>query len=344
MHLLLGAAGVLFASAVLAPLSAQYPQRFADLGSCPTLAGQIVRDCRVGYRTFGRLNEARDNAVLIPTWHGGRSETMTFLLGPEGWVDTTRYFAVLMDALGNGVSTSPSNSPTQAGADFPQITLEDMVAAEHRVVTGALGIRRLHAVLGWSMGGMQAIVWGARYPEAVERVISVAGTPRMASYDLYWVRSMMSLLTLAQRAAVPRDTLALRLAELWHTVATTPAHENTVSRDSMDLALAAEARTDWLVFDPDDNLLQLRAMAALDAPRLWHEGSTGGRPRMLLLFVPDDHVFTPEPFRHLARSSAADTVAFVSRCGHLAPLCETAEIGGLVRRYLEASTPRPRRG
>ena len=57
---------------------------------------------------FGRLNARRDNAVLVPTWHGGRSETMTFILGPDRWVDTTRWFAILVDKPGNGVSTSPS--------------------------------------------------------------------------------------------------------------------------------------------------------------------------------------------------------------------------------------------
>jgi homoserine acetyltransferase len=65
------------------PAAAQSSQRYADLGTCPTSRGEVVLECRVGYRTFGRLNERRDNAVLVPTWHGGRSETMTFILGPD---------------------------------------------------------------------------------------------------------------------------------------------------------------------------------------------------------------------------------------------------------------------
>jgi homoserine acetyltransferase len=122
------------------PAVAQSQQRFADLGTCPTSRGEVVRECRVGYRTFGRLNERRDNAVLVPTWHGGRSETMTFILGSDRWIDTTRYFAILVDKLGNGVSTSPSNSRSQPGRRFPRLTYGDMVAAQHRVVVEHLGM------------------------------------------------------------------------------------------------------------------------------------------------------------------------------------------------------------
>ncbi len=316
------------------PAVAQDRQRFADLGTCTTARGEVIRDCRIGYRTFGRLNARRDNAVLVPTWHGGRSETMTFILGPDRWVDTTRWFAILMDKPGNGVSISPSNSRSQAGRRFPRLTLGDMVAAEHRVVTEQLGIRRLHAVVGWSMGGMQAIEYALRFPEAVDRIVSVAGTPRMGSYDLYWVRSMLALLDLAGRSGLARDSLALRLADLWHTVATTPSNENGLLRDSVNAMVAAEARADWVGFHPEDNRLQLEAMSSFDALGEVRRAGVTARPRMLLLFMPDDHVTTAEPFREFARLTGGDTVEFSSACGHMAPVCETAAIGEHVRSYL----------
>jgi homoserine acetyltransferase len=329
----------IFIAAMLVALPAttvtQGRQRFADLGICSTARAEMVQDCRVGYRTYGKLNERRDNAVLVPTWHGGRSETMSFVLGRAAWVDTTRYFTILMDKPGNGVSTSPSNSRAQPGRRFPRLTVSDMVAAEHRVVVEHLGIRRLHAVVGWSMGGMQAVEWALRFPEAVDRIVSVAGTPRMGSYDIYWVRSMLSLIDLATRAEVPRDTFAMHLAELWHTVATTPAHENALSRDSVSRMIAAEARQDWLEFHPEDNRLQLEAMQRFDALGEVRRTTAAARPKMLLLFMPDDHVTTPESFRQFARLTGADTVAFASRCGHMAPVCETMAIGEHVRRYLE---------
>jgi homoserine O-acetyltransferase len=316
------------------PAVAQSGQRFVDLGTCTTARGEVIRECRIGYRTFGRLNARRDNAVLVPTWHGGRSETMTFILGSDRWVDTTRWFAILMDAPGNGVSISPSNSRSQSGRRFPRLTFGDLVAAERRVVTEHLGIRRLHAVVGWSMGGMQAIEYALRFPEAVDRIVSVAGTPRMGSYDMYWLRSMLTLIDLADRSGLARDTLALRLAELWHTVATTPGRENELPRDSVAAMIAAEARGDWIGFHPEDNRVHLEAVASFDA--LGEVRRTGGapRPRMLLLFVPDDHVTTAESFREFGRLTGSDTVEFSSECGHYAPVCETSAIGEHVRGYL----------
>jgi len=316
------------------PAVAQDGQRFADLGTCPTARGEVIRDCRIGYRTFGRLNARRDNAVLVPTWHGGRSETMTFILGPDRWVDTTRWYAILMDKPGNGVSISPSNSRWQPGRRFPRLTFADLVAAEHRVVTEHLGIRRLHAVVGWSMGGMQAIEYALRFPEAVDRIVSVAGTPRMGSYDLYWLRSMLTLIDLADRSSLPRDTLALRLADLWHTVATTPGKENALPRDSVAAMIAAEARADWIGFHPEDNRLALEAVASFDALGEVRRTGVTPRPRMLLLFMPDDHVTTAESFLEFARLTGSDTIEFPSGCGYMAPVCETAAIGEHVRGFL----------
>jgi len=249
-------------------------------------------------------------------------------------VDTTRYFAILMDAPGNGVSISPSNSRSQPGRGFPRLTFADLVAAEQRVLTQHLGIGRLHAVVGWSMGGMQAIEYALRFPEAVDRIVSVAGTPRMGSYDMYWVGSMLTLIDLADRSGLARDTLALRLAELWHTVATTPGKENALPRDSVARMIAAEARADWIGFHPEDNRVHLEAVASFDALGEVRRTSTTPRPRMLLVFMPDDHVTTAESFREFARLTGSDAVEFPSECGHYAPVCETSAIGEHVRGYL----------
>lgn len=320
------------------PGSAQEILHRAHLGSCLTAAGPTIAECTVGYRTFGRLNARRDNAVLVPTWYGGRSDGMRFLLGADAWIDTTRWFAILMDSPGNGVSISPSNSRTQPGRSFPRLTLEDMVAAQHRAVTEHLGIRRLHAVVGWSMGGMQALSWALRYPGAVGRVVSVAGTPGMGTYDRFWVRGMLTLLELAGRSRLPQDSLALRLAELWHLVGTTPERENLLPRDSVDVMLEAEARADWVGLDPEDNRVQLEAIAAFDALGETRRGGMRPGPRMLLVYVPEDHVTTAESFVEFARLAGADRAPVASDCGHLLPLCDADRVGAEVREYLERET------
>src|SRR5689334_4748127 len=111
---------------VLPAVAEDGAQQFADLGRCTLDNGQTIEHCRVGYRTFGTLNAAGDNAVLMPTWLNGRTEDLLALVGSEPsktrLIDSTKFYAVLLDALGDGVSSSPSNSDVQKGAEFPAIT------------------------------------------------------------------------------------------------------------------------------------------------------------------------------------------------------------------------------
>lgn len=74
----------------------------------------MIQDFRLGYRTLGKLNAQKSNAILWPSWLGGKSADLLQFLGPEKVVDTSKYFVVLVDAIGNGVSTSPSNSKKQS--------------------------------------------------------------------------------------------------------------------------------------------------------------------------------------------------------------------------------------
>jgi homoserine O-acetyltransferase len=163
---------------------AEGEQQFADLGHCQLESGQAIENCRMGYRTFGSLHSDGGNTILFPTWYNGTSEDLKQFIGPNRLVDTTRYFVVAVDALGNGVSSSPSNSNPQKGTKFPAITIRDMVNAEYRLATEVLRVRQLYAVVGISMGGMQAFEWAVDYPDFVLKAIPIIGTPQQTSYDL----------------------------------------------------------------------------------------------------------------------------------------------------------------
>ena len=137
---------------------AQGELRFADLDSCALQSGQVIEECRLGYRVFGELDADRSNVVLVPTWFTGTTGDLVQLIGPGGFLDSSIYYVVAVDALGNGVSSSPSNSEAQLGAAFPGITIRDMVESQHRLVTEVLGLESVYAV---SAGGASGMVLAA---------------------------------------------------------------------------------------------------------------------------------------------------------------------------------------
>jgi homoserine O-acetyltransferase len=166
----------------------------ARIGDLTLERGGLLRDCVIGYRTFGRLDASRSNAVLLPTAFGDTSGGTASRVGPGKVVDSTRYFVIVVDSLGDGVSSSPSNSSSQPGPSFPEFSMRDMVNAEKRLVTEVLHLPHLLAIVGFSMGGMQAFQWAVSYPEFVSKVVSIAGSPQLTSYDrLLWRTSILAL-------------------------------------------------------------------------------------------------------------------------------------------------------
>src|SRR5258708_23861295 len=162
--------------------SAEGAQQFAELGELKLQGGGVIHNFRIGYRALGNLNADRSNAILWPTWLGGRSADLLAFVGAGNVVDPGKYFVILVDSIGNGTSSSPSTSKLQPLMKFPEFSIHDMVESEHRLATEVLHLSRLHAVIGMSMGGMQAFAWAALYPDFMDLVIPMAGSPQSTSY------------------------------------------------------------------------------------------------------------------------------------------------------------------
>ena len=133
-----------------------------------TLAcGVKLRPARIAYQTYGTLNAAKDNAIVYPTWYSGRHWDNEWLIGEGMALDPDRWFVIVPNMLGNGLSSSPSNTPPPWDrARFPPIAVRDNVAAQHRLVTEVFGIETLPLVLGWSMGAGQTYQWAVTIPRS----------------------------------------------------------------------------------------------------------------------------------------------------------------------------------
>ncbi|HWF73917.1 MAG TPA: alpha/beta fold hydrolase [Solirubrobacteraceae bacterium] len=171
------------------------PETYAA-GVLALQSGVAFPDARIAYVTFGALNAARDNAVIFPTRFGGTHEDNLYLIGEDRALDPREYFIVVPNLIGNGVSSSPSNTGGAfAHGHFPAVSIYDNVLAQHRLATEVLGIERFALVLGWSMGGQQAYQWASLYPDRVARLAVICGAARTAPHTHVFMEGMKAALT-----------------------------------------------------------------------------------------------------------------------------------------------------
>jgi homoserine O-acetyltransferase len=179
-----------------------------DLGALPLDCGQVLTDAKLVYATFGALNSAGDNAILIPSYYSGTHDSYARWIGPTRAIDPERYFIVCTNMLGNGVSSSPSNHPL--GGTFPAVTIADNIRAQHDLLAH-LGVSRLQLVAGWSLGAMQALHWAMLYPEMVRRVMALCGTAFCWPLNGVFLAGMAPLLEAGISPSGLSEAAALRM-------------------------------------------------------------------------------------------------------------------------------------
>lgn len=173
-------------------MSGQHDYEIFEAGDVPLQSGAVFPAMKLAYKTYGTLSPAKDNVILYPTSFSAQHFDTEWLIGPDGLLDPTRYFIVIPNLFGNGLSSSPSNS---GGAPIPQLTYHDAIAVQHRLIAERFGITKLALVYGWSMGGMQAYHWAALHPDMVERAAVVCGSARCAPYNHVFLESVKAALT-----------------------------------------------------------------------------------------------------------------------------------------------------
>ncbi len=335
-------------------------QQFAELGDFRLEDGSVIRDFRLGYRTLGKLNAEKSNAILWPSWLGGKSQDLLQFVGAGNVADTARYFVILVDAIGDGVSSSPSNSTKQPLLKFPEFSIRDMVESEHRLATEVLHLSHLRALMGLSMGGMQAFEWGVAYPDFMDLLIPMVGSPQSTSYDKLLWRAQIDAMELDPawnhgHPTGPMDRSLGLVEEIGSMNLTSPAYRVAHTKPDGINELLAEIRNGakgngGVVCD---RIRQRQAIMALDIPGKLgvnlEQAAAKVHAKLLVIVSPEDHMVNPEPAIQFAAAVHAPVVKLDSPCGHLSPGC--ISVGPTVARFLadparfsaaDWESPRPR--
>jgi homoserine O-acetyltransferase/O-succinyltransferase len=279
-----------------------------ELGPLELHSGQVLRDARVVYRSYGTLDRRRSNVVLYPTSYGAQHTDLDWLVRPDGILDPDRWFIVIPNMFGGGLSTSPSNLQ-DPGAPF-QVSHHDNVAAQDRLLREVFGVEELALVYGWSMGAQQAYHWAVTHPQRVRRVAALCGTARTTEHNLAFLRSLEAAL-LADPAwsgerfvAAPARGLRT-FAWIYASWAACPAfyreglHRQLGYRDLEDYVVRAWEPS-YRRRDPLDLLAMLRTWMVCDVSASARHGGDLNRAlgsiqaRTLVMPSATDLYFTPE--------------------------------------------------
>ncbi len=141
--------------------------------------GTVIPEAHVRYLTYGTLNAARDNVILLPSHYMADSHGYEWLIGGDKALDPAHYFLIATELFGNGNSSSPSNTPGPLhGSHFPVTSIRDNVSAVYQLLTEHLHINHLKAVIGFSMGGQQAFQWAVSHPDYLDQIVVTAATAK----------------------------------------------------------------------------------------------------------------------------------------------------------------------
>ena len=313
-------------------------QKFASLGELKLVNGESIKDCRIGYRTFGQLNTDKSNIVVFPTWFGGKTAELAGQIEPSKTVDSTKYYVITVDALANGVSCSPSNSAQQHGTAFPKITIRDMVESQHELLTKVLGLNHVHAVMGISMGGMQTFQWAVSYPDFMDKLIPIVGTPQQTSYDLLlWnteldeIRSDPDFHGGKYKESPPLRTVA----HVMQLNMTTPANR---VHDVQPAKFAEFFSGQRITNDANDTVRQLEAMIGHDIGAQFggsiEQAAAAVKAPMLVAVSVQDHMVNPIPAMKFAELKKTQLLKLEGDCGHLATACQSDLMNPAIDQFL----------
>ena len=353
-----------------------------------TVGGKTIKNVKVGWESYGKLNEGKSNVVLIPHFFSGNSHAAgkykpgdaaagywDSIIGAGKPIDTDRFYVVSVDSLANlnvkspttvttGPATVNSDTGKPYGMTFPIVAIRDFVNVQ-KLLMDSLGIRKLHAVIGASMGALQAMEWAAGYPDMVERVVPVIGDGEASAALIGWlnvwaapimldpnwnggdyygraepVKGLAESLKVVTLHAQGRDWAAATFGRKWAAPDKNPLDSfanKFAIEDTLDKASAARAAAS----DANSFLYLVKAN------QLYFQDNPGGldavvkkiTARMLLLPAVGDQVFPPENSRRLQAATkatgwVADYAEIEGPNGHLNGVIHIAKQGEALKAFL----------
>ena len=328
-----------------------------DLGDFPLASGEVLKEARLHYHQIGAVNAPKDNLIVMPTYYGGRAmSNRAWVDHPESPLHAQDYCIVIPSMFGAGESSSPSNTTgAQAGPHFPRISLADNVRAQHQLLASRFEHARPRLVMGWSMGGMQALQWAREYPSEVGSVLAICATAKCYPHNHVFLEGIAS--TLAADAAFAHGHYSeppTRGLTAFATVYAGWAYSQAFYRDARYRELGFDSIEQLLAFWVEDHLAQ-DANDLLTQLRTWQSGDIFGAvsatgepaPRLqcpgILMPSSRDLYFTAEDAARDAAILGLECQTLVSDFGHVAGgpgrlKQETRQIFEAIRQLLAASS------
>jgi len=311
---------------------AQSELHLVNIGNLSTESGEEIINCKIGYRTVGTLYADKSNVILWPTWFSGTSENIVHPSFIASILDTTKYYIIAVDALTNGVSSSPSNT-----VNFPEVTVTDMVNSQYKLLVNHLNIEHLYAVMGMSLGGIQSYEWMVAYPDFMEKVIPIVATPKLSFYDLLVWQTQIDILEGAGDNKEDISFVLKRAYDIFNINKFTPAYYNA-KYNASELSNFKDKQYAKMM-DYRDYLAGIKSMLSHDI----FKSSTSNhqtikdliKADVLIIISQKDHLVNPENSIALSKLLHCQLVELSGDCGHIAPWCETEKIKQAITPFLE---------
>lgn len=306
---------------------AQSQQKYSEIGNLKLVNGDVLEKCVIGFRTFGKLNQDSSNAIIFPTWFEGTTNDITRLIQKYSFLDTTKYFIIAIDALGNGVSSSPSNYNVYKIKSFSEITIRDMVNSQHKFITEKMKLQKLFAAVGGSLGAMQVLEWSVAYPDFVSYVVAYVGTPKISSYDLLWIKTQLNIIETGKKYGVTEKEIRKSIAMMMAVMGRTPDYINEkIKAEDFQNYLKDFDKDFSSSFTLDDYEHQLKAIIHHDISKEFNgsmeETVKQIKAKLFLIISETDLLVNPNETKRFAELTKAKTLLLNNNCGHLAVSCE----------------------